>query len=164
MRPKILWIEDQADTDLPDLAGYVYASAKYDLKIAYNASEGLQYIMQEEFDAIIVDMRIPPGNDPVLIEFYKKRGNTIKAARLGFVILQYLLKPEESNLNFNEKKIPGWIELERFGVLTIEKHDEMGDEYKNLEIKVYKQKKAGLSENSLKEIIDEILKNRNIKV
>jgi DNA-binding NtrC family response regulator len=69
---KVLWVEDSARLDLPHLAAPIYMDGNYDLVVAETVSDGIAHIQNENFDAIIVDIRIPPGDDPRWIKQYHK--------------------------------------------------------------------------------------------
>jgi DNA-binding NtrC family response regulator len=60
---RVLWVEDGARYDLVNMAAPVYMDGKYDLIIAEDASSGIDYLLKDTFDVIIVDIRIPPGGD-----------------------------------------------------------------------------------------------------
>ena len=58
MKRKVLWVEDNAFSDLTALAGALYVTGDYNLVVASDASDGFRYLMQKEFDAVIMDIRI----------------------------------------------------------------------------------------------------------
>ena len=62
-RKRILWVEDSARFELANVLGPIFASHRYDLTLAENASAAAGYLWRRQFDAIIVDVRLPPGPD-----------------------------------------------------------------------------------------------------
>lgn len=158
---KILWIEDEATADMRNLAGPLYGSGQYDLVVAFNASEGERQMMKSEFDAVVVDIRIPPGSDQNWIELYSQSGQNKSMARLGLQLLYSLLKPKQDGVKLDN--IPAWITPDRFGLLTVETRREVEEDLKNLHIQVYRQKTEQLPFNTLVEVIEQILVKRKEK-
>jgi hypothetical protein len=160
MRPQILWIEDQVNTDLMDLAAQVYAACKYDLVIALDVSEGLRQISRTKFDIVIVDIRLEPGADAQWIQFYKMREYDKLAARLGLQLLHCLLKPDAVASEIRVS-VPEWVHNghTRFGVLTVESPREVKADLAALGITVYRQKTERTSSTVLVEMIEELLRH-----
>ena len=161
MKPKVLWIEDGALIEASQFVGPVYTSGKYDLTIALDISEGVRQLMNSEFDAIIVDIRIPPGDDKKWIKFYSQSAFNKIQARLGRLLLYSLLIPSEAKVPI--ENIPQWIEPNKFGVLTVESRDELEADLEKLGIKVYRQKTAVMPVTVLLELIEEIINLRKIQ-
>src|SRR5438105_597952 len=135
MKRKVLWVEDSAFSDLTVLAGALYMTGDYNLVVAANASDGFRYIMEKEFDAVIMDIRLPPGNDPYFESLYNSSQGSKTSARLGIAVLERALKPSAENAR-------AWISPERFGVLTVESRREVKEELVALGVNVYYQKTA----------------------
>lgn len=151
---RILWIEDEATGDMRNLAGPLYDSGQYDLVVAFDASEGVRQMMKLEFDAVVVDIRIPPGSDQRWIELYSQSEQNKPMARLGLQLLYSLLNADDR---------PTWITPDRFGLLTVENKREVEEDLKNLNIQVYRQKTEQLPFNTLIKVIEEILDKRKDK-
>jgi hypothetical protein len=150
----VLWVEDGAFAEMSQMSAPIYVSGKYDLVIAENATEGLRELMRKdkEFDTIIVDIRLPPGDDEDFLKLYYNRNESKVAARLGLSLLERVLK-DEGNLIPRRHK-----EVKRFGIFTVEGPAELVDDLKALdleELKVY-QKKETHSKDTLLEIIEAI--------
>lgn len=156
---KILWIEDEATGDMRNLAGPLYDGGQYDLVVAFDATEGVRQMMKSEFDAVVVDIRLPPGSDQRWIELYYQFGQNKPMARLGLQMLYSLLKPKHDGVTHD--LIPAWITPDRFGLLTVEGKEEVEGDLKNLNIQVYKQKAETLPFTALLDIVKDILDNRN---
>lgn len=152
MKSRVLWVEDGAFSELMPLSSPVYTSGDYDLVIALDASEGFRYLMEKKFDAVIMDIRLPPGRDPYFIERYKNWNASKGSARLGLALLHRILKPSEG------QKIPAWITPEHFAVFTVEGNTELEHELKYLGIKVYYQKAETINKLTLIEIIEKVRK------
>jgi hypothetical protein len=151
----VLWIEDGAFAEMSQMSAPIYVSGKYDLVIAIDATEGLQALMRRDkkFDTIIVDIRLPPGEDPEFLKLYYNRGESKVAARLGLSLLKRVIKDgEENNIPTHHS------EVERFGIFTVEGRGELKDDLKDLgleKISVY-QKTEMNSKDKLREIIEDI--------
>jgi DNA-binding NarL/FixJ family response regulator len=150
MKLKVLWVEDGAFSDLAQLSAPLYVSGDYNLVIAEDASEGFRYLMDKEFDAVVMDIRLPPGSDPYFSNLYFNRGVTKVAARLGMAVLERALRPSAENAR-------AWIRPERFGVYTVESSREVAEELDALGVKVYYQKTARTPRDVLVKIVEEIV-------
>lgn len=158
MKKKILWIEDGAFVELQSLTGPVYASGRYDLVMALNASEGIRQIMKNTFEAVVVDIRIPPGDDKEWINIYFQAEKNKITARLGLEVLYSLLRPDIAKVKL-KKPIPAWVSPQRFGLLTVETKKEEKEMITELNITIFRQKTAELPHTALLEIITDILNN-----
>jgi hypothetical protein len=155
MKKKVLWIEDQGLTDLDVLASYVYLSGEYDLDVAVNVSECLSYLRQREYDIIIFDIRIPPGENLDWRKLFDKLGGNEKNAKLGLQLLRSLLK--HSKAEISTVNIPNWISPNRIGVLTIEPN--LNNDMAELGIKSYIIKNSDSNPEILLKIINGISNN-----
>ena len=122
MKKKILWIEDESTTESAILSGPVYASGKYILEIAANATEAMEMLINDEFDSVIVDIRIPPGSNYEWIKVYTEHRSNLVDAKLGLLLLESLFG---DNPPIRISNLPSWIVPEIFGVLSIEADEEM---------------------------------------
>ena len=61
----VLWIEDESRTDTARYIPPVKQTFQYRLSIARDLSEAVQFLIEEkkQYDAVIVDMRLPIGTD-----------------------------------------------------------------------------------------------------
>ena len=135
MKTKFLWIEDNARTDLKHLLAPVYMSGKYDPVIAPTVSEGIYRMRHAEFPAVIVDIRLLPGNDSDWETLYTKLGSEKGSARLGLHLLYSLFGPRPDDVKIED--MPKWIEPKRFGVLTVEDlGGELGEALRSFHITV----------------------------
>ncbi len=153
---RILWIEDSAFHDLAHLSGPVYMSRKFSLEIAIDASEAISHLSSPKgaFDVVIVDIRIPPGNDPQWIKF--TGGKDKNKARLGLELLKMILAPQTSSLS-SQYSIAKWVTSEKIGVFTVESSDEIKTELNMLDKIVYKQKKAAMSSGAFLKLVEDVI-------
>jgi hypothetical protein len=154
MKNKVLWVEDGALVHLPELAAPLYRSGKYDLTLALNASEGLEHLLASEFEAVVVDIRIPPGDQKDWIDIYQAKGNVVEA-RLGLELLRALFGSSDAKVSLARR--PDWLRPDRIAVLTVENWYEVKDELDALGIRFFKQKTTELMQRSLLELVEQIM-------
>lgn len=158
MKKKILWIEDQANKDVSQLAAPVYNDGNYELIVAYNISDAKKNLFSYEFDAVVVDIRLPSGEHQEWYDLYKRSSFNKINARLGLDLLYSILLPNDERTKVKYNNVPKWIESKRFGILSVESREELADDMYKLGISHFKQKKASSSKKILLELIEEILK------
>jgi hypothetical protein len=154
MKNKVLWIEDAAYSDLGELIGPVVLNGAYDLVIALDASEGAKRIMETQFAAIVVGIRLPPGDDKRWVDVYNSTDNVKDTRLLGLLLLRSLLKPEGSVVKLD---FPAWVKPEVFGVFTVHDSSEIAAELDDLGIKAFRQKTRKPRNTSLLELIREVI-------
>jgi hypothetical protein len=152
---RVLWVEDGARYDLVNIAAPVYMDGDYDLVIAEDASSGIAYLLSDVFDVIIVDIRLPPGDDKEWINLHKKSGADKVSARLGLDFLYTVLGHQSAKINLGNKR-PDWIVSAKIGVLTVESQLELDEHLKQLQIKVYYHKRVEMPEEILLKLIVDI--------
>lgn len=156
MKTKFLWIEDNARTDLKHLLGPIYMSGKYDPVVAPTVAEGIYRIKQAEFAAVIVDLRLLPGNDSAWETLYLGLGSEKGTARLGLHLLYSLFKPRIDDIKLDD--LPTWLDPQRFGVLTVEDLDpELEEALASLGIDVYEQKTTHTPNTALLKMLERII-------
>lgn len=160
MKTKFLWIEDNANTNLSYLMMPIYNSGKYDPIIALSVADGLHRLWQTEFAAVILDIRLPPGNDPQWTKLYNLSGHNRGAAQLGLALLIALLRPQESEIDLGNR--PAWlkpdkIKPERFGVLSVESEFEVTNKLEELGITVRHEKTAHTTPGTLLDMVNQIM-------
>lgn len=155
IRKKVLWIEDDAFHELGRFATPVHLTGEFELEYALSATEAIDRLQTDEYDAIVVDVRIPPGNDKRWIEIYYNAGASNKAARLGVRLLQNILGREQS---WHEGLHRAARDRQRYGVLSMDAEDVRPD-LEPVGVSCYRKKTEGPS--VLLKIIREILLQRN---
>jgi hypothetical protein len=151
----VLWLEDTATYDLQEMASFVRTDGRFELVIADNASGGVAAVLQREFDAVVVDIRIPPGDDPRWLDLFEKHDSNRIRARLGRHFLY-------SVLAHGDAKVPlgaplKWMSPRKIGVLTVERYKDLKDDLESLGITKYRQKRADTPEDALARLIEDIL-------
>lgn len=157
-KKRVLWIEDGALTDLPQLVGPVYVDGNIALTVALDASDGFRKLRTEEYHAVIVDIRLPPGNDDVWIRLFEAVKQDKTQARLGLVLLDACLGTPVPELR-TEPRPEWWSESGRFAVFSVEHQRELASDLRRLNLTLYRQKSARESRLVLLELIRSILDN-----
>lgn len=163
MKTRVLWVEDSARLELRNLTGPIYIGGEYDMNLAEDATSAVSYLQSKEYDAIILDMRLPPGIDDFWIKIYQERGEDKADARLGLELANWMFsgRPDYA---FTP---PGWIERYHVGVFTVENDTNLHVRLNELGINVFQHKAAGLVDTILIDIITRIreeqpvFRNRN---
>jgi hypothetical protein len=158
MKTKFLWIEDGATADLRRLLAPILVDGLYDPIIALDVSEGIRQLRVHEFSAVIVDIRIPPGDHPAWINLYNQLGKNKARARLGLKLLTSLFKPQDDDIEIAD--MPTWVTPEKFGVLTVESQNEVESSLRDLNITVYRQKTAETPKTILEELLRDIVREQ----
>jgi hypothetical protein len=157
-KTRILWIEDGGRNEFVRLAAPFFMSDDLDLTIAENASDGVLLVLREEFQAVLVDIRLPPGEDPLWIELYKSSGKNPISARLGSHVLQSILGSATAKIRL--PKPISWIDASKVGVLSIETREEIDDELTCLGITVYREKRVPLADRALLDLARAVLERQ----
>lgn len=152
---KVLWIEDDARFGLAQLAGPVYVHGGYDLMVASDISTAVARLERGRFDAVIADIRLPPGDNPAWQKLYQEAGGDKVHARLGLYLLYSLLGHPEAQVPLDRR--PTWLTPDMIAVFTVESRPEIGKTLEQLKIGVYEQKRADLPDTILLDIIEKVL-------
>ena len=147
----VLWIEDQAYHELGALRTPVIMSSLYHLTIAVDGASAIENLRTNKFEIIIVDMRIPPGDDPIFTDIYYKNSDSKRHKEIGLLLLKRIFEKED--LNFLSDLLPYAYDSSRYGVLSIDNENEISDELKALGIKNYAHKSGAMSSKSLLNLI-----------
>lgn len=173
-KKRVLWVEDSARFELASVLGPIFASHRYDLTLAENASTAAEYLRRRQFDAIIVDIRLPPGPHRYWRSIYKNAGSDRTNAKLGLALLSWLLASGQDNGqdngqgNSKSKSVPSgddsaprrpaWqIPPQQIGVFSVENRGEIGDDLQDLGVSIQHEKRPGLPDTILLDIVTEIL-------
>ncbi len=153
-KPRVLWVEDSARFELASFMGPIYASRKYELTLAEDATSAVRYLQTIKFDAIIMDIRLPPGKDHYWRELYGRAGSDKMTAQLGLEVLFWLLNPNHPR---NGLLPPAPVKPVQVGVFSVEGEIEIGQQLVTLGITVFVEKRPGLRDTILLEMIDNLL-------
>lgn len=154
MKPRVLWIEDGARYELASLCGPVFYKGTCDLTLAEDVSMAVDHLMADSWDALIVDIRLPPGVNEQWRRLYRDAGSDKVHAQLGLKLLRWLVGGDQSVL---PEGPPEWIRPGRIGVFTVESRREIGGYLDELGIQVFQQKVASLADTILEELIETLL-------
>jgi hypothetical protein len=153
-KSRVLWVEDEARGGLVQLSTPVFM-AGYDLVVADDASACEDLILETEFAAVVIDIRIPPGNDPRWIAVFNENRLDRYAARLGCDLAATILASPEAKVPLKGPK-PAWLSPERVGVLTVERTRDVQD-LQSLGITVIREKQVDTPSTVLLDIVTELI-------
>ena len=151
---KVLWIEDQALYEMRDLRSKVLMSGLYHLAIAKNGSEAISKLRSEIYDIIVVDLRIPPGDDPAFSISYSGPSHQRNTAKVGFQLLKRIF--DKADPNHLSDLFEYAYNPFRFGVLSVDNQDEIGEDLNFFGIKNYFHKSGFMSSDTLLNLIKKI--------
>lgn len=154
MRTKVLWIEDSARFEYSSWVAPVYYSGDYDFQIAENVTKAMDLIESDEYDVIIADLRLPPGNDRHWQTLYEHGRANQRRAQLGLDFLTWLLGKD--GVNYDHKP-PQWASPARICVFTVEIKSEISETLDRLGIRNYEIKTAGHPDTILVDLIHRVL-------
>jgi CheY-like chemotaxis protein len=166
VKKRVLWVEDSARFELASVLGPIFASHRYDLTLAENASTAAEYLRRRQFDAIIVDIRLPPGPHQYWRNIYKDAGSDRTNAKLGLALLSWLLAGGKGHGkersarpgNGSTPLRPAWqIPPAQIGVFSVENRGEIGGDLQALGVSIQHEKRPGLPDTILLDIDTEIL-------
>ena len=153
-RPRALWIEDGARSELSHLSGPVLYDGRIELVLAEDLTTAVEYILEEEFDAVVVDVRLPPGDDPHWKELHRKAGRDKVHAELGLQLLRWLLGAVEVK---TIPAPPSWASAKRVAIFSVESKMEIMSSLQALGIDLIQQKRADLPDTILRDLINRLL-------
>jgi hypothetical protein len=156
LKTKVLWVEDSARLELRKLTGPVYISGNYDMNLAEDVTSAVRYLQSKIYDAVVLDMRLPPGIDEYWIKLYEERGADKASARLGLELATWMFKGH----SLYPVSPPDWITPYHVGVFTVENDLALHRKLEELNIKVFQHKTAGIADTILIEVIEKIVKQR----
>ncbi len=154
MKPKVLWVEDSARLELANLCGPVFFKGTCDLTLAEDVTTAVNLILAERFDAMILDVRLPPGSDLRWRKHYRRTGSNKVSAQLGLKLLYWLLEADQAIYPADP---PDWVRPERIGVFTVETRHEIAPYLEELRVTVSQEKNADLADTVLDELIERLL-------
>jgi len=154
IRPRALWIEDGARSELSHLSGPVLYDGRIELVLAEDLTTAVDYILEEEFDSLIVDVRLPPGDDPYWKKLHREAGRDKVHAELGLQLLRWLLNGNGAGAL---PQAPAWVSPKRIAVFSVESKHEILSSLDELGIEIIQQKRADLPDTILRDLIDRLL-------
>ena len=154
IKPRVLWIEDSARLELRNLAAPVYSSGKFDFNLAEDVTSAVNLLKVTSFDAIVVDVRLPPGADPYWKKLYQHAGSDKVNAQLGIKLLHWLINRDHL---IHPEDPPNGLDKARLGIFTVENREDIQEELDALGITVFFQKTTSLPDAILIKIFDTLM-------
>lgn len=142
MTYRFLWIEDALESDLQEVLNHLYVDGIYHPVHTTTATDGYNKLIADRFDAVIVDIRIPPGSDKRWRDLYMKFGERKDEARLGMHLLDGLFRP--ASVEIRNLVCPDWLLPQRVGIISVESSLELGIPSKRWGIDQYLRKGSQL--------------------
>jgi len=158
MKTRVLWIEDAALLDLNYLVGPVFFDGTLDLSITMSATEGLRKLTSDEFECVVIDIRLPPGDDRRWIDLYNESGHNKAAAQLGLWLAQSVLRPRDEKTKIRLDEVPRWLSPSRVGFLSVEPLREVKPFIDALQVSTYKEKSID-DGDALLDVIKSVLRH-----
>ncbi len=98
-RKRMLWIEDGKRFELVEQMAPAYYSGEYILHLAEDVVDGINHLRSAEsggkpYDVVIVDIRLPPGEDKVWYDLYKRTIHSQVESQLGLILLYWLFEKD----------------------------------------------------------------------
>lgn len=111
---RILWIEDEVNKGNIEEKVWLEMQGKYKLDIRENATIAVEALTEHVYNGIIIDIRLPPGNDDRWVKKYYREGSDRTYERLGVDLLAYVLDPQNNGVLAANK------DLDKIGIFTAE--------------------------------------------
>ncbi len=156
-RPRVLWIEDNARLDLRKMIGPLNCERRFHFQLATDVTEGIRMLKTEQYDAIIIDVRLPPGPDSAWARQYRGAGSDKITAELGLKLLMWLLCNDRS---VERTPPPAWVHPEMVGIFSVESREEVDVDLASLGV-LYEEKKAELAGTFVRDMFLRLLKHRS---
>jgi len=150
---KVLWVEDTADQDLLFMMPPFYLEATVELDIAATATEGYNFLRRHKYDIIVIDIRIPPGRDEMFTKEFLDEHNFAYANKVGLNLLEAI--KSASDILVENK------DMEKYGIFSIERKEEISDALEELGIKNYLKKTSKLQSDALLNFVKKIANVNN---
>jgi len=111
----LLWIEDESEDRLSERRAILQTSLEFNCTVARNATEGEYHVTRFDFDVIIVDLRLYPGNSKIWQEYHNDIHSLELSGRLGLLLIKNICNHYPA---FAKKMgiytIERWVDIEKF--------------------------------------------------
>ncbi len=159
-KTRVLWIEDGARVEIPQLAVPLYMKSEYYLVITDNVTDADRKLTTQTFDVVIFDLRLAPGTDERFRALSRALTEEKKAQRLGLYLLLSYFGTNDIAKNLKTTK-PDWLSIERVAILSVDPFDEP-DVHEalssiNFPADRYKQKTAAMKRTTLLELVKQVI-------
>ncbi len=156
-RYNVLWIEDES-LDLARQAAAVFSQVIYRMRIARTATEAVKLLSNDLlYDAIIVDMRLEPGDDDHWRQLSQRRTRGGQRILLGQQLIYSLLGHEEAVVRLQPKPP---VEPHLLAVMTVEPLHHIQEFMQQIGLdprERYVNKTDGLAHDALLQLIQRIV-------
>lgn len=155
----ILWVEDDATYNLQYIASPVVMNPRYDLTLAITASEAIHFLQRRQYDALVFDLRLPPGKQQEWVRLDQKLGQLMEPPRLGLHLLYNLYSPRNNGHSIHLPVLPPPPPIHQVGILSVDAWEDVADGLVQLHFHQtnYRQKRAGMPSNILLQLVQDIL-------
>lgn len=163
-KTRVLWIEDGARVEIPQLAVPLYMKSEYYLVITDNVTDADHELTTQRFDVVIFDLRLPPGTDERFRALSKTLTSEKKAQRLGLYLLLSYFGTNDFARGLKTTK-PDWLSIEQVAILSVdpfidpEVHEALNSI--NFPVDRYKHKTAAMGRTTLLELVIQVI-NQNV--
>lgn len=161
---RVLWIEDGARVEVPQLTTPLYMNSKYYLVVSENATDAVRKLNDQTFEVVVFDLRLRPGADEEFKSLSESLGRQKKAQRLGLYILLSYFGNKDDNRRLEISK-PDWLTIERIAVLSVDPYEEPEVQEAlssiALPMESYRQKKAGMKRTILLELVNLVVERNS---
>lgn len=169
---RVLWIEDGALVEFPEYIAHFYARSELGLVLARDTTEGFEALRtadRDPYDAVVVDLRLPPGAGEPWGEIYLHHHSNPAAARLGLILLAVAFgrsREALGNKSLPKKLLESIAQIEalnwsqsnqrRFGVLTVEESSEIKELLETIGIRHFRTKRVEAGPEVLLDLVLEL--------
>lgn len=158
---RILWVEEAAQTDYAYWIAPLFIAGCYDIHIAEDTTKAAQLILSKPFDVILVDIRLPPGEDQPWIDLFNSGKSEKYAARLGMALIKSILCIENAPVKLQVP--PGWVTRQKIGILSVESRSSLQVDLADVGEIIHQHKSTQVSETILLDLVNKILKQQSVK-
>lgn len=161
-KTRILWIEDGARIEVPQLEVPLYMKREYYLVITDNLTDAERKISEQSFEVVIFDLRLPPGTNERFRELSKTLTKEKRAQRLGLYLLLSYFGSSHYAGGLKVSK-PDWLTMDRVAILSVDPYSDPdvreGLRSINFPENRYKQKTVGMKRTSLLELARQVVEH-----
>jgi hypothetical protein len=152
---KVLWVEDGARHDYRHYLVPVYLESKIHLQTVEDATQAVSMLRSTKYDALILDVRIFPGQDPFWVEKFRHASNDKAEAQLGIELMHFMLDGAKSGIP------TGWINLSSVAFFTVEDWSYVQQKLRiQIDEKQYERKRIDSPDDILLQLIKRVIGNK----
>lgn len=145
----VLWVEDCQKT-FHGMLSEVRNSKKYLIECAPNATIASKLLGSKTFDAVIVDIGLPPGKDQYWIDQAQKAYDVGREPRLGLHLIH-------NSLSQSNQRSANWLHPNQVAIFSVIYNKLLNELLSKIGIKVIRQKFIDMPDDILLSIIDDVI-------